>query len=144
MGAVQAGISAAPGALAHGESKFARRLRVLAILWIVYAVLEATRAAAVHFFSRTSHLWLAGPDWSQWAGPWVLGWLITWSLLSAVLGFAAAWGLYERFSWGRVVAIVAAVFALAHPLLGTVLGVYTLVVLLSGDAAAQYDGLVRA
>src|SRR3954447_9689252 len=39
---------------------------------------------------------------------------------------------------GRVVAIVSAVFALAHPPFGTILGAYTLVVLLSADAATNY------
>jgi len=44
---------------------------------------------------------------------------------------------------GRVVAIVSAVFALAHPPFGTILGAYTLVVLLSADAATNYERMVR-
>jgi hypothetical protein len=141
--AVQPAVSAVPGALRYTESNLVRRLPVLAILWIIYGVFETARAAAVHFFARMSHPWFAGPNWSQWAGPWVLGWLVAWSSFNAVLAFVAAWGLHERRSWGRTTAIVAAVFALAHPLLGTVLEVYTLVVLLSGDAGRQYDSLAR-
>jgi hypothetical protein len=97
----------------------------------------------VHFFTRLAHFWLSGPDWSQWAGPWVFGWIFAWSLFSAVLGFIAAWGLYERAFWGRTVAILAAVFGLFHPILGTILGVYTLVVLLSGNAGVHYDRVAR-
>ena len=74
---------------------------------------------------------------------WVWGWILGMAVLSAGLALATAFGLYERASWGRGVAIVAAIFALIHPLLGTILGVYTLVLMLSGDAAEQYNRLVR-
>jgi hypothetical protein len=129
--------------IAYEEARLARRLSLLGVLWTVYGVLELFRAAAVHFFTRFAHFWLSGPDWTQWAGPWVLGWIMAWSLFNAALAFAAAWGLSERRLWGRTLAIVAAVFALAHPILGTILGVYTLVVLLSANVGVYYDRMAR-
>ena len=130
--------------VAYSEPKLARRLFLLVVLWTIYGVLEALRAAAFHFFTGSSRYpWWSGGDWSGWAGHWVLGWILGMALLSAGLAFAAAFGLHERTSWGRGIAIVAAIFALIHPLLGTILGVYTLVVMLSGDAAEQYRRLVR-
>lgn len=143
VGSAQPATQIPRAASAYEETKLARRLPVLATLWIVYGLLEAARAVAVHFFTRMSHFWLSGPDWSQWGGPWVWGWIVGWSLFNAALAFMAAWGLYERTFWGRTVAIVAAVFGLAHPILGTILSVYTLVVLLSGNAGTEYDRLAR-
>lgn len=135
---------AAPAIAQHGESKLARRLSLLVALWIIYGVIEIGRAAALHFFARVARFWWTGPDWAQWAGPWVSFWLVTWLLCSAVLAFVAAWGLHERAYWGRVAAILAAIFALAHPPFGTLLGIYTLVVLLSRDAGTQYQRMTRA
>jgi len=120
------------------QSKLERRIPVVAVLWIIYGVLETLRAAAVQFFLHLSRWWVAGPDWSNWAGPWVLGWIVAWSLFSAVLAFLAAWGLYERRLWGRSAAIAAAIFAILHPPFGTILGIYTLVLLLSNNAADEY------
>jgi zinc-ribbon domain len=131
-------------AVNYGESKLARRLSLLTVFWTIYGILQLFRAAAAHFFARAARFsWWSGPDWSQWAGPWVFAWVVCWALIGAALAFATAWGLHERQSWGRGVAIVAAVFGLIHPLLGTVLGVYTLVVMLSADAAEQYSRLAR-
>jgi uncharacterized membrane protein YdfJ with MMPL/SSD domain len=44
----------------------------------------------------------------------------------------------ERRPWARTMAIVVGIIALLHPILGTVLGIYTLWVLLPGDAEAEY------
>lgn len=128
----------------YSEPKLARRLSLLVVLWTFYGIVEALRAAAFHFFAGMSRFgWWSGGDWSGWVGHWVIGWILAMGVLSAGLAFAAALGLYERASWGRGVAILAAIFALIHPLLGTILGVYTLVLMLSGGAAEQYNRLVR-
>jgi len=142
IGATQSSGYAGPAAV-YVESKLVRRLPVLAVLLIIYGVLEALRAAAAQFFAHLSRFWLTGPDWSHWIGPWVLGWIFVWSVAMAVLAFIAAWGLHERLSWGRIVSIAAAIFALFHPPFGTILGIYTLVLLLPADAAAQYDRVAR-
>ena len=144
LGAVPPPLHSPSAPMAYSEPKLARRLSLLVVLWTIYGVLEALRAAAFHFFTGMSRFgWWSGGDWSGWGGHWVLGWVLGIAVLSAGLAFAAAFGLYERASWGRGVAIVAAIFALIHPLLGTILGVYTLVLMLSGDAAEQYNRLVR-
>ena len=127
----------------YSESKLARRLPILAILWIVYGVLQATRAVAVQAFSRVASVWWTGSDWTQWAGPWALHWIVAWSVMGAVLALIAAWGLYERLAWGRTAAIIAAIFVLPRPLFGTVLGVYTLILLLAGDAGNQYRQIAK-
>jgi len=40
--------------------------------------------------------------------------------------------------WARTLAIIVAVIALLNPILGTVLGIYTLWVLLPADAEAEW------
>jgi hypothetical protein len=57
------------------------------------------------------------------------------------LALVAAWGLHERTQWGRIVAIVAAILNLVHPLFGTALGIWTLVVLLGYRNTTLYEQL---
>jgi hypothetical protein len=59
------------------------------------------------------------------------------------LALAAGVGLMQKASWGRWVAIVAGCLSLLHPLLGTALGIWTLVVLLNAPNAAGYEAMAR-
>jgi hypothetical protein len=65
-------------------------------------------------------------------------WLQTWSAAMVVLSFVAAFALYLRKPWGRTSALIAAFFGLVHPILGTILAIYTLSALLPAHAAAAY------
>jgi uncharacterized membrane protein YdfJ with MMPL/SSD domain len=65
------------------------------------------------------------------------------ALVLAGIGFVVGFGLIERRPWARTLAIVVGIIALLHPILGTVLGIYTLWVLLPGDAEAEYRGIAR-
>jgi hypothetical protein len=66
-----------------------------------------------------------------------------WVILVARTGLAlmAGWGLLERTEWGRVVAIAAAILSLLRFPLGTVLGIWTLVLLLGYRNTTLYDQL---
>jgi hypothetical protein len=50
----------------------------------------------------------------------------------------------RRASWARIFAIVAAFLALIHPISGTILGVYTLWVLLPAASGQEYEQMVVA
>jgi len=63
-------------------------------------------------------------------------------LAKAACGFIAGWGLLQRKSWARMVAIVLAFISLFNIPLGTVLGVYTLWALLPSQSQQEYDALV--
>jgi len=65
------------------------------------------------------------------------------SLIMGAAGFAAGWGLIERRPWARRLAIALAVFALFRPVLGTVLGAYTLWVLLPAEAEEEWRRIAR-
>jgi hypothetical protein len=49
----------------------------------------------------------------------------------------------ERRPWARTMAIVVGIIALLNPILGTVLGIYTLWVLLPAAAEAEYGRITR-
>ena len=65
-------------------------------------------------------------------------------LLVAAAGISIGWGLVERRPWARMAALVAAFLIVLRPPLGTALGVYSLWVLLSADAASEYARLARS
>jgi uncharacterized membrane protein (DUF2068 family) len=65
-------------------------------------------------------------------------------LATGVLGLIAGWGLYERRSWARILAIVLAFISLVHPPFGTAIGIYTLWVLLPASSEAEYQRIFRA
>jgi hypothetical protein len=58
-------------------------------------------------------------------------------------GLLVGWGLMHHQPWARIAAIVVGALALFHPPLGTILGIYTLWVLLSQNAGLEYDRLAR-
>jgi hypothetical protein len=65
-------------------------------------------------------------------------------LVKAVCGFIAGWGLLQRKSWARMVAIVLAFISLFNIPFGTALGVYTLWALLPSQSRQEYDARVVA
>jgi hypothetical protein len=77
---------------------------------------------------------------SSWAPAFLhLMWLVI--LLRSLLAAAAGWGLMEHTQWGRLVAIIAAIFSLLKFPFGTAMGIWTLVVLLGYRNQALYEQL---
>lgn len=58
--------------------------------------------------------------------------------LLALPGIAAGYGLWRRRAWGRYLAIVVGIFNLVNFPIGTVIGAYTLIVLLQNGAEAYF------
>jgi len=126
-----------------------RHVHTLGILWVVYAgFILLAWLAALPFLAGVFHGWM-GP-WNMghmhegfnfpfsrlpWFVPLITVVLTIRAILSAVAGVA----LLRRASWGRVMAIVMAVLALIHPILGTILGIYTLWVLVPGMSGQEYE-----
>jgi hypothetical protein len=65
------------------------------------------------------------------------------SVILAVAGFATGWGLLERRPWARTLAIAMGVLALFTPILGTILGIYTLSSLLPAEAEQEWQRVAR-
>ncbi len=134
-----------PG-LEYQLARYAGTVRVLGILWFVYAGISLFfgfigMAFLRSFFSGRFGPWMHGSEIPTWIFPAAIH--FAWLLLSmrVVLCVVAGWGLLERTQWGRIVAIVAAILNLIHPILGTALGIATLVILLSSRNSMLYEEL---
>jgi hypothetical protein len=127
---------------------YAGKIRVLSIFWFVYAGLGfllgvAGLTFAKAFFSGAIP-WMQGPMHGPmpfFMGPAVLH--IIWLMLAlrSLLAAAAGYGLMQHQTWGRLIAIIAAVFSILKFPFGTAMAIWTLVVLLGYRNQALYEQL---
>src|SRR5580698_850403 len=99
-------------------ARYASKIRVLGILWLVWAGLSLLMGiAGLHFASaflsggfgswaQNQHMF---PDWFLTEAVHSL--MVT-IILRAVVCAVAAWGLLERTQWGRIMAIIASVICM--------------------------------
>jgi hypothetical protein len=130
---------------------YAGKIRLLGIFWFVYAALSILLGLAGLTFAKAfmsggfgpwgNGPWMHGPMPPLWMGPIFLHFIWIFLVLRAGLALAAGWGLMEHTQWGRLVAIVAAIFSLIRFPLGTALGIWTLVMLLGYRNSSLYDQL---
>jgi hypothetical protein len=133
---------------------YSGKVRALAIVWFIYAGLSLLAGLAALVFAQAVLSGQFGPWASEhWGhGPFMHGpftpffpalmrfaWILL--LIRAALAAIAGWGLLERAQWGRVVAIVAAIFSLLRFPFGTALGIWTLVLLLGYRNSTLYEQL---
>ncbi len=150
----KAAVPAAPAPsgpyVSPSAGRVARHLKMLAVLWIALSALNLLKAGGRLVGARVIGAW--GRGWFDDAGwgfpageilPAVLSTMGMLSLVLAAIGFVVGFGLMERRPWGRTMAIVVGIIALLNPILGTVLGIYTLWVLLPGDAEVEYGKISR-
>ncbi len=141
-------VSAAP--VRYQLSRVRRHVQTVAILWIVYSLWILLHwAIAVGVLAGTfAHWGRLGFDGMNSIPFFHPSWLVP--LITAVLAgrallcFAAGISLLRRAPWARVLAIVTAFLALIHPITGTILGVYTLWVLLPSASGQEYDRMQMA
>ena len=135
------GAQGTPAAPPPPQYRVAGHIRNLAIFWIAYSALQLASGWFVgsilpRFFDFwTPHVWFF---------PRLFGGIGVLLAARGVLGIIVGWGLLERQAWARIGAIVLGVINLIHPLLGTLLGVYTLWVLLPSESEREYRGMVGA
>ena len=125
------------------ESRLTRHLRLLGIFWLAGGALNLLAAGGA---------WLAGsiilpglvrsgvPSFV----PSILMAVAWFSFVKAIGCFAAGYGLLERESWARLLALVLGFVSLFNVPLGTALGIYTFWVLLPSHADEEYRRLARA
>jgi hypothetical protein len=121
-----------------------RHVDLLGIFWIAYSALHILGGAVLMVVANTifGHMGRFETGAPAFLQPLLstIGMLV---LIKGVLGIAAGWGLMQHLDWARVLAIVLAFISLFNPPLGTALGVYTLWVLLSKGADAEYRALAQ-
>jgi hypothetical protein len=123
-------------------SRIAGHIRLLGILWIALSAFRLLPGIfLLSFFDRR---WSFLPPEVPF---FVHGFLHTLGglfLASGVVGIIAGWGLLERQTWARVLAIVLGFLNLIEMPFGTALGIYTLWVLLPAQSEAEYRQISRA
>jgi hypothetical protein len=137
-----------PGMLSRVE----RHTHTLGILWLVYAgwllITWAFTATFMAGFFGMNHAWGPfghmgpfGPRFPFGHVPWLLPFITLMLVARSVLGTLTGIALLRRERWGRTLALVAGFLALLKPLIGTLLGIYTLWVLLPSESAVEYEEL---
>ncbi len=125
---------------------YAGKIRLLGILWLVYAGVSVLFAffglAFAHAaLSGAFGPWMHGPMPPRIFGPAVLHFIWVILVFRVALTVGAAWGLLQQQPWGRILAIVVAILSLFHFPFGTALGIWTLVVLLGYRNSSLYGQL---
>ena len=121
-------------------TRLQRHLRTLSTLWIAVGALWLVPSLGLMTLSRTVHFVVHDRDvMGQVFGPPILFGLGAGFLIIAAAGVCIGMGLMQHAPWARIAALVLGILALLHPPFGTALGIYTLWVLLPGEAAMEYD-----
>ncbi|MGH9606166.1 MAG: hypothetical protein ACRD3N_10770 [Terracidiphilus sp.] len=123
---------------------YASKVKALGVLWFIYAGLSlllgfAGLTFAKAFMSGGWGPWMHGPTPPTWIFPAIIHFVWVILVVRTVLDVAAGWGLMERTQWGRIVAVIAAIFSILKFPFGTALAVWTLVVLLGYRNSTLYD-----
>jgi len=123
---------------------YAGKVRVLGILWLVYAGVSlvfgfAALSFAKAFMSGAFGPWMHGPMPPTWIFPMAIHFAWIFLVGRSVLAAVAGWGLLERTEWGRIVAIVAAVLCIFKIPFGTAIAIATLVILAGARNWTLYE-----
>ena len=140
------GKSTLANAPASWRSRFDRHASVLGILWLLYSGFSMIGGffllATTSYFARHAihPFWFdTSPRLFAFMAPF-LGVIAFLKFLRAAAGIAAGFGLLQRATWARTLAIVVAAFSLLNLPFGTALGIYTLCVLLPSESRNGYPG----
>jgi len=119
------------------NSDLGRKLRALGFCWLANVALNIVI------------LWVGYKHWDE--DPenirFISGVIIFAAWACVLSGFIAAIGLLNLQTWGRTVAIIAAIVALVNLIefpVGTAIGIWTLVVLLNAHNSAAYRALSKS
>lgn len=133
------------------ERRVQSNIQLLAGLWLANGILRllgvswAMLGGSLFFpFSRGwdfpfGHNWPFGP--LLWGGLFSAGIFLS---IFGILHLVLAWGLFNRQPWARTLGIVIGFLALLRFPLGTMLGAYTLWVLLPENSAREYAQMAAA
>ena len=125
-------------------------VKTLGILWCIYGGYRVLVGIGASLFlmglSRGGFFQRFSPDHNfPFAMTPMMGGIATFVLIitlaAAALAFLTGFSLLNRKSWGRTLAIVAAVLSLIKIPVGTALGIYTLWVLIPSQSGVEYDAM---
>jgi len=127
------------------QSRIAGHIRMLGILWLALSGMLLVGGVVMLSIFRTRGLWEGGfPPGSPPFLHDILSFIGILLLGGGLLGVIAGWGLLDRQAWARMLTIVLACFALLLFMpFGTLLGIYTLWVLLPAQSEEEYRKISR-
>jgi hypothetical protein len=128
-------------------SRVQEHLRLLGILWLALAALNALGSVVLYIVANTIFMRVEERMPQQMPFGLVHSLLMAigaFILLKAVAGFFAGWGLLQREPWARMLTLVLAFLSLFNFPFGTALGIYSLWVLLPAQSEKEYEAAARA
>jgi zinc-ribbon domain len=127
------------------KGRLQRHVHLLGIFWVVYSVFSLLGGAVLMIIANTLFgRW--GPMGNQvpmFLHP-LLSAVAVFVIIKSCAGILAGYGLLQRLSWARMLAIVMGFLDVLHMPLGTALGIYTIWTLLSPGADREYQQLAGA
>ena len=137
-----------PVSIASGRvSRVQEHVHLLGLLWLAISAFNVVGGVVLYVIANTlfAHMHEFGvpPEAPTGFLRPLLSVIAIFILAKAAGGFVAGWGLLQRESWARVVAVVLAFISLFNIPFGTAIGVYTMWVLLPSDSQHEYDKLVE-
>jgi hypothetical protein len=135
-------------ALQQRPGRVQSHLHLLGILWLALSAFNTIGGVILYILANTlfNHLHEFGAPADAPTGflrP-LLSVVAIFILAKAAIGFIAGWGLMQREPWARVIALVLGFISLFNIPFGTILGIYTLWVLLPVQSQQEYDSMVAA
>jgi hypothetical protein len=144
-----------PRAPAVPTGRVRHHLHLVAIFWLIFAAIRLVGVFWLFAVGRIAmpviingiialsqplgHHFLFGRFISE-SLTFVAVWIGFWAALEII----AVWGLLVHAPWARIMILVLSVLSIFRFPLGTVLGIYTIWVLLPAHAAAEYDQLSQS
>jgi hypothetical protein len=133
------------------QPRVQRHLQNVGMLWCVFAAWRVVESLIGMFFLKAFVFRRWHGDWPPmhhglWFAPqWMhlMPFIAAAAVVSALFALFVGWSLLTRKTWGRVLAIVAAVLVLFKFPFGTALGVYTLWVLAPAVSGLEYDSMAE-
>jgi hypothetical protein len=123
-------------------------VHLLGILWLAISAFNTIGGVILYVVANTlfAHLHEMGapPETPTGFLRSLLSVVAIFILVKAACGFLAGWGLLQRESWARVIALVLGFISLFNIPFGTAVGVYTLWVLLPAQSQQEYEALAAS
>lgn len=119
-------------------SRVEQHVKIMGVLWIAYAVFHALGGGVLLVVANTIFGRFTENPNAGFLHPLLSG-IAMFLLAKSAFCMIAGIGLLERQSWARPLVLIMAVIALINIPLGTILGVYTLWVLMSPQADRDYE-----
>jgi hypothetical protein len=118
-------------------------VHLLGILWLAISALNALGGVTVYIIANTLFARGSGVGAPGFLHP-LLSVVSIFILAKAALGFLGGWGLMQREPWARILVLILAFISLFNVPFGTAVGIYTMWVLLSAGAEADYEAMAAA